>query len=81
MSAKRKIRVLIVDDSAVARRAISEALGQDLRSKSSMRLRRLWRGRILKLDPDVITLDWNTRMDGVDLSSDSTSTIHCRWLW
>ena len=59
MSAKRKIRVLIVDDSAVARRSIRDALAQD----SEIEVvdvacdAYVAREKILKLQPDVITLD------------------------
>jgi len=68
MSAKRKIRVLIVDDSAVARRAISEALGQDpeIEIIDTACDAYVAREKILKLQPDVITLDLEMpRMDGL----------------
>jgi two-component system chemotaxis response regulator CheB len=68
MSAKRKIRVLIVDDSAVARRAISDALGQDpeLEVIDTACDAYVAREKILKLQPDVITLDVEMpRMDGI----------------
>lgn len=68
MSAKRKIRVLVVDDSAVARRAISEALGQDSEIEVIDTACDAYaaREKILKLDPDVITLDLEMpRMDGL----------------
>ena len=68
MSAKRKIRVLIVDDSAVARRAIREALGQDpeIEVIDTACDAYVAREKILKLDPDVITLDLEMpRMDGL----------------
>ncbi len=68
MSAKRKIRVLIVDDSAVARRSIRDALEQD----SEIEVvdvacdAYVAREKILKLQPDVITLDLEMpRMDGL----------------
>lgn len=68
MSAKRKIRVLVVDDSAVARRAIRDALAQD----SEIEVvdvacdAYVAREKILKLQPDVITLDLEMpRMDGL----------------
>jgi two-component system chemotaxis response regulator CheB len=68
MSARRKIRVLIVDDSAVARRSIREALSQD----SEIEVvdvacdAYVAREKILKLQPDVITLDLEMpRMDGL----------------
>jgi two-component system, chemotaxis family, protein-glutamate methylesterase/glutaminase len=68
MSARRKIRVLIVDDSAVARRAISEALSQDpeIEVIDTACDAYVAREKILKLDPDVITLDLEMpRMDGL----------------
>jgi len=68
MSAKRKIRVLIVDDSAVARRAIRDALGQDPEIEVVDVACDAYEARekILKLDPDVITLDLEMpRMDGL----------------
>jgi two-component system chemotaxis response regulator CheB len=68
MSAKRKIRVLIVDDSAVARRAIRDALGQDpeIEVIDVAPDAYVAREKILKLEPDVITLDLEMpRMDGL----------------
>ena len=68
MSTKRKIRVLIVDDSAVARRTIREALGQDpeIEVVDVACDAYVAREKILKLDPDVITLDLEMpRMDGL----------------
>jgi two-component system, chemotaxis family, protein-glutamate methylesterase/glutaminase len=68
MSAGRKIRVLIVDDSAVARRAIRDALGQDpeIEVVDVASDAYVAREKILKLDPDVITLDLEMpRMDGL----------------
>jgi two-component system chemotaxis response regulator CheB len=68
MKARHKIRVLIVDDSAVARRAIRDALAQD----SEIEVvdvacdAYVAREKILKLHPDVITLDLEMpRMDGL----------------
>ena len=68
MSAKPKIRVLIVDDSAVARRAIRDALGQDpeIEVVDVACDAYVAREKILKLEPDVITLDLEMpRMDGL----------------
>lgn len=68
MTAKRKIRVLIVDDSAVARRAISDALSQDpeIEVIDTACDAYVAREKILKLQPDVITLDLEMpRMDGL----------------
>lgn len=68
MTARRKIRVLIVDDSAVARRAIRDALGQDpeIEVVDVACDAYVAREKILKLQPDVITLDLEMpRMDGL----------------
>jgi len=68
MSAPRKIRVLIVDDSAVARRAIRDALSQDpgIEVVDVACDAYVAREKILKLQPDVITLDLEMpRMDGL----------------
>jgi two-component system chemotaxis response regulator CheB len=68
MSAPRKIRVLVVDDSAVARRAIRDALSQDpeIEVVDTACDAYVAREKILKLDPDVITLDLEMpRMDGL----------------
>lgn len=68
MSAKRKIRVLIVDDSAVARRSIRDALSQDpeIDVIDAACDAYVAREKILALEPDVITLDLEMpRMDGL----------------
>jgi two-component system chemotaxis response regulator CheB len=68
MTSKRKIRVLIVDDSAVARRAIRDALSQDpeIEIVDVACDAYVAREKILKLDPDVITLDLEMpRLDGL----------------
>ncbi len=68
MTAKRKIRVLIVDDSAVARRSIRDALAQDpeIEVVDVACDAYVAREKILKLQPDVITLDLEMpRMDGL----------------
>lgn len=68
MTDKRKIRVLIVDDSAVARRAIREALRHDpeIEVVDVACDAYVAREKILKLEPDVITLDLEMpRMDGL----------------
>jgi two-component system, chemotaxis family, protein-glutamate methylesterase/glutaminase len=68
MSASRKIRVLIVDDSAVARRAIRDTLSQDpeIEVVDVACDAYVAREKILKHDPDVITLDLEMpRMDGL----------------
>jgi two-component system chemotaxis response regulator CheB len=67
-SAARKIRVLVVDDSAVARRAICEALARDIEIEvvGSASDPYIARDEIIALEPDVITLDLEMpRMDGL----------------
>jgi two-component system chemotaxis response regulator CheB len=68
MSTKHKIRVLIVDDSAVARQAIRLALSQDpeIEVVDVACDAYVAREKILELEPDVITLDLEMpRMDGL----------------
>jgi two-component system, chemotaxis family, protein-glutamate methylesterase/glutaminase len=67
-SAPRKIRVLVVDDSALARRAISEALALDpeIEVVGTASDPYVARDEILALQPDVVTLDLEMpRMDGL----------------
>ena len=67
-SAERKTRVLIVDDSALARRAISEALARDpeIEVVGAASDAYVARDQILALQPDVVTLDLEMpRMDGL----------------
>ena len=67
-NAARRIRVLVVDDSAVARRAICEALAHDIEIEvvGSASDPYVARDEILALEPDVITLDLEMpRMDGL----------------
>ena len=64
----RKIRVLIVDDSALARRAISNALSDDSEIEVVGAASDAYgaRDEILALQPDVVTLDLEMpRMDGL----------------
>ncbi|HRI14085.1 MAG TPA: chemotaxis response regulator protein-glutamate methylesterase [Verrucomicrobiota bacterium] len=68
INADRRTRVLIVDDSALARRAISEALSLDpeLEVVGVAHDAYAAREKILALEPDVITLDLEMpRMDGL----------------
>src|SRR4026207_1230379 len=63
----RRIRVLVVDDSALARRAISKALALDseIEVVGTASDPYVARDEILALRPDVITLDLGMpRMDG-----------------
>lgn len=63
-----KIRVLVVDDSALVRQAISDALGRDpdLEVVGTAPDPYVAREKIARLDPDVITLDLEMpRMDGL----------------
>src|SRR4051812_36050135 len=64
----RKIRVLIVDDSAVVRKLVSEALSQDseIEVVGTAIDPYLARDKIVNLKPDVLTLDIEMpRMDGL----------------
>ncbi len=68
MKAKGPIRVLVIDDSALVRRAISEALSQDpdIEVVGVASDPYVAREQILKLNPDVLTLDLEMpRMDGL----------------
>ena len=68
MSATRPIRVLIVDDSAIVRKILSEALAgePDLEVVGSAPDPFVARDKILSLRPDVLTLDIEMpRMDGL----------------
>ena len=63
-----KIRVLVVDDSALARRAIRAALARDTEIEvvGDASDPYVARDKILALQPDVITLDLEMpRMDGL----------------
>ena len=64
----QKIKVLVVDDSAVVRRAISDALSNDpeIEVVGSACDPYVARDKILELNPDVLTLDIEMpRMDGL----------------
>jgi two-component system chemotaxis response regulator CheB len=68
MSATKKIRVLVVDDSAVVRRMISDALSRDpeIEVVGTACDPYVARDMILELEPDVLTLDIEMpRMDGL----------------
>jgi two-component system, chemotaxis family, protein-glutamate methylesterase/glutaminase len=68
MRADRKIRVLIVDDSSIVRKILTEALAgePDLEVVGAAPDPFVARDKILSLDPDVITLDIEMpRMDGL----------------
>ncbi|MGA2751165.1 MAG: chemotaxis response regulator protein-glutamate methylesterase [Verrucomicrobiota bacterium] len=68
MIAPRRIRVLVVDDSAVVRRAISDALSRDpeIEVVGTACDPYVARDKILQLQPDVLTLDIEMpRMDGL----------------
>jgi two-component system chemotaxis response regulator CheB len=68
MNLQKKIRVLVVDDSAVVRRMISEALSQDpeIEVVGAACDPYVARDMILQLEPDVLTLDIEMpRMDGL----------------
>jgi two-component system, chemotaxis family, protein-glutamate methylesterase/glutaminase len=64
----RKIRVLVVDDSALVRKAIGDALARDpeLEVVGTAPDPYVAREKIARLDPDVLTLDLEMpRMDGL----------------
>lgn len=68
MNFNRKIRVLVVDDSAVVRRTIVEALSHDpeLEVVGTACDPYVARDKILELNPDVLTMDVEMpRMDGI----------------
>ena len=68
MAADRKIRVLIVDDSAIVRKLLAEALAgePDLEVVGTAPDPFVARDKILSLRPDVLTLDIEMpRMDGL----------------
>ncbi|MBL9172933.1 MAG: chemotaxis response regulator protein-glutamate methylesterase [Verrucomicrobiales bacterium] len=68
MTPTKRIRVLVVDDSALARRAIRDALGQDAGIEVVGVAADAYEARekILELQPDVVTLDLEMpRMDGL----------------
>ena len=64
----RKLRVLVVDDSALVRKAITDALSADpeIEVVGSACDAYVAREKIARLDPDVLTLDLEMpRMDGI----------------
>lgn len=68
MAAARKIKVLIVDDSAIVRKLLSEALSAepDIEVAGTAPDPYIARDKILSLEPDVLTLDIEMpRMDGL----------------
>jgi two-component system chemotaxis response regulator CheB len=68
MSARPKIKVLIVDDSAIVRKLLSEAISgePDLEVVGTAPDPYIARDKILSLKPDVLTLDIEMpRMDGL----------------
>ncbi len=68
MLAKKKIRVLIVDDSAIVRKIATEALSKDpeIEVVGTAIDPYVARDKIIQLQPDVITLDIEMpRMDGL----------------
>ena len=68
MPVHRKIRILIVDDSAIVRKILTEALSgeADMEVVGAAPDPYVARDKILALDPDVITLDIEMpRMDGL----------------
>lgn len=69
MIVRPRIRVLVVDDSAVARQVLSAGLAEDPRIEVVGVARDAWEARdlIVKLEPHVVTLDVEMpRMDGIE---------------
>jgi len=67
-SSQRKLRVLVVDDSALVRKTITDALNLDpgIEVVGSACDPYVAREKIMRLDPDVLTLDLEMpRMDGL----------------
>ena len=65
---RRRIRVLVVDDSALVRKALGDALALDpeIEVVGSACDPYVAREKIMRLDPDVLTLDLEMpRMDGL----------------
>jgi two-component system chemotaxis response regulator CheB len=65
---KKKIKVLVIDDSAVVRKILSTALNkyQDIEVVGTAPDPFVARNKILSLKPDVLTLDVEMpRMDGL----------------
>ena len=68
MSAQRKIKVMVVDDSAIVRKVLSETITEedDLEVVATAPDPFIARDKILALKPDVLTLDIEMpRMDGL----------------
>ncbi len=68
MLSKQKIRVLVVDDSAIVRKLVSDALNADpeIEVVGTAIDPYVARDKIVELDPDVLTLDIEMpRMDGI----------------
>ncbi|HYG34191.1 MAG TPA: response regulator, partial [Clostridia bacterium] len=68
MIAQKKTRVLVVDDSAVVRQAITRVLSRDpeIEVVGTASDPYVARDKILELNPDVLTLDIEMpRMDGL----------------
>src|SRR5258707_8893009 len=68
MPGNRRTRILIVDDSAIVRKILSDALSgePDLEVVGTAPDPYVARDKILALDPDVLTLDIEMpRMDGI----------------
>lgn len=68
MLSKQKIRVLVVDDSAIVRKLVSDALNADpeIEVVGTAIDPYVARDKIVELDPDVLTLDVEMpRMDGI----------------
>ncbi len=77
-----KIKVLVVDDSALMRQMISEILKHDpeIEVVGTAADPYVAREKILALNPDVLTLDVEMpRMDGLVFLEKLMAVVRCRW--
>ena len=80
----KKIKVLIVDDSAVVRKILSTGLSKhkDIEIVGTAADPFIARDKIVTLRPDVITLDVEMpRMDGISFCKGLWRIIRYRSLW
>ena len=82
MTAGRKTRVLIVDDSAIVRKLLAESLAgeSDIEVVGTAPDPYIARDKVLALSPDVLTLDIEMPQDGrahVSQEADAVSSDAC----
>jgi two-component system chemotaxis response regulator CheB len=80
----KKIRVVVVDDSALVRSLLSEIINRtpDMECVGAANDPYAAREMIRNLNPDVITLDVEMpRMDGIDSSPSSCACGPCPCSW